>query len=202
LLGRRSVGEELIGLGAAFTQWAFGRPGWFGVPASVPALHIGETRYRAPRVARPMRRGAAMLLLRTRTAALLESERRRASGEWLTHYLPYGKAVQRIRPSEGAVAGWLRYPMLFREGWKGFEDPRSAARAGLAAGYPCILPELPAVAAQMTARPQAARWPGAQLLVRGLVTLPTHSLLGIADHRRLVAIVDRYVRREWSVIAS
>jgi dTDP-4-amino-4,6-dideoxygalactose transaminase len=143
-----------------------------------------------------------MLLLRTRTAALLESERRRASGEWLTHYLPYGKAVQRIRPSEGAVAGWLRYPMLFREGWKGFEDPRSAARAGLAAGYPCILPELPAVAAQMTAGPQAARWPGAQLLVRGLVTLPTHSLLGIADHRRLVAIVDRYVRREWSVIAS
>jgi dTDP-4-amino-4,6-dideoxygalactose transaminase len=202
LLGHRSVGEELVGLGAAFTQWAFGRPGWFGVPASVPALHIGETRYHPPRVARPMRRSAAMLVLRTRSAASLEGERRRATGEWLMRTLPYSEAIERVHPPAGAISGWLRFPILFKEGWEGFEDPRGASRAGIAAGYPCILPELPAVAAQMEGGSREGEWPGARLLVRSLVTLPTHSLLAIADHRRLIAIVERYARRERPVMVS
>ncbi|HTK56515.1 MAG TPA: DegT/DnrJ/EryC1/StrS family aminotransferase [Gemmatimonadales bacterium] len=199
LLGRRSMGEELIGLGAAFTQWAFGRPGWFGVPASVPALHVGETRYHAPRVARPMRRAAATLLLRTRNAALLECERRRATGEWMTRALPFAHDIQRIEPPAGGIAGWLRFPLLFTGGWEGFDDQRAARRAGLAAGYPRILPALPAVAAQMSERSRQAQWPGAELLVRRLVTLPTHSLLTPGDHARLVGLVDRYARRSWKV---
>jgi hypothetical protein len=191
LLGRRSVGAELLGLGAAFTQWAFGRPGWFGVPASVPAFHLGETRYRHPRVARPLRRGAAMLLLRTRAAALLESERRRVAGDWLGYALPYGRGIDRITPPEGGIAGWLRFPLL-----------REAARAGLAAGYPRILPELPAVVARLTEGARAAEWPGARRLVRQLVTLPTHSFLSTADHVRIVGAVDGYLRGRWGSAAS
>jgi dTDP-4-amino-4,6-dideoxygalactose transaminase len=202
LLGRRSVGEELVGLGVAFTQWALGRPGWFGAAASVPAFRIGETRYHAPRVARPMRRAAAALLLRTRGAALHESERRRACGEWLAHALPHSLDLERILPHVNAVPGWLRYPVLLRQGWGGFEDPRRARRAGLATGYPRILPHLPAVAERMTDRSRGGAWPGAELLVRSLVTLPTHSLLTGDDRVRLVGLVDRYVRRGWGAMAS
>ena len=202
LLGRRSVGDELVGLGVAFTQWMFGRPGWFGVPASVPALHIGETRYRAPRVPRPMRRSSAMLLLRTRSAALFESERRRATGEWMRHALPYGRDIQRIDPGTGAIPGWLRYPVLLRDGWDGFDDPRVARRAGLAPGYPRSLPALPVVAERMTDASRRDRWPGADLLVRRLVTLPTHSLLAASDHVRLVGLVSRYVRRGWRMASA
>ena len=202
LLGRRSVGAELVGLGVAFTQWAFGRPGWFGVPASVPALHLGETRYRAPRVARPMRRSAATLLLDTRTAALHESERRRASGEWLTHALPYGQGIQRVRPPDGGVPGWLRYPICLETGRVGAGEDDAARRAGLAPGYPCILPALPAVAAQLAEGSRRLQWPGAESLVRRLVTLPTHSLLQTADYDRIVEIVGRYARSGWTALAS
>ena len=143
-----------------------------------------------------------MLLLRMQGAAYLESERRRATGEWLMSALPYARSVERIHPPGDAVAGWLRFPLLLAEGWEGFDDPRAASRAGLAPGYPRILPELPAVRARMTERSRDEDWPGARLLVRQLVTLPTHSWLTAADHARLLRIVEHYARRERGVMAS
>ena len=53
---------EVLALAAA--QWAFARPAAYGLPAALPWLGLGETRYRDPVAPRPLPRAAAGLLLR------------------------------------------------------------------------------------------------------------------------------------------
>ena len=53
--------------------------------------------------------------------------------------------------------------------------------------YPSTLAMLPPVQQRLT---QSSRWPGAEDLVRQLITLPTHSLLKARDRETLVRILE------------
>src|SRR5207244_6487942 len=43
------LSHELAALGSATAQSLLGRPALYRLPAAIPFLHLGETRYRAPR---------------------------------------------------------------------------------------------------------------------------------------------------------
>ena len=62
-----------------------------------------------------------------------------------------------------------------------------ATRLGAARSYPSSLGALAAVRARLVG--PARRWPGAEELVRDLVTLPTHSLLSERDLEALTKSV-------------
>src|SRR5690242_11455191 len=85
-----------------------------------------------------------------------------------------------VAPPAGGTPGYLRLPLRLPRGLAGLADPALARRLGVARGYPGTLAELPEVATRLVRR---ARWPGAEELVRELVTLPTHSLLRLTDLR-------------------
>jgi perosamine synthetase len=193
LLGDRSTLAEVGGVARAAGQWLFARPALYGIPARAPGLHLGETRYRAPRTARPMRRSAARLLEATAREAEVEAESRRRAGEWYTWALSHDPVVQRIVPPAGGAPGWLRYPVLLGAG---LEDGDEGARAlGIAPGYPHPLSELPAVRERLVSWAQDHACPGAWSLAHRLVTLPTHSLLTMEDRRRVAELVERYAER-------
>ncbi|HEX2189850.1 MAG TPA: DegT/DnrJ/EryC1/StrS family aminotransferase, partial [Longimicrobiaceae bacterium] len=60
-------------------QWLLGRPGVYGIPASIPGLGLGETVYHDPAPPEGITRAAAALVRHGREASRREGEARRAS---------------------------------------------------------------------------------------------------------------------------
>jgi dTDP-4-amino-4,6-dideoxygalactose transaminase len=70
-------------------------------------------------------------------------------------------------------------PLRLRRGRGSLSGQLNAGRHGAAPGYPTTLAALPAVRERL-AGPETA-WPGADALVRELMTLPVHSRVAAAD---------------------
>ncbi len=179
------VGELRVAI-RALAQSILGRPAVYGLPAAVPWLHLGETRYREPQEPRAMSRTAAAVLERTLPHATREAELRRANALAMLQSVESCRGVKTFPPPPGATPGYLRLPLKLAQGVNGFGDPARARRAGAAPGYPTTLADLPAVQRRLV---RARRWPGAEELVRQLVTLPTHSLLQDDDCATLVRLL-------------
>lgn len=187
--GRRSrFRDDLASATAAAAQWAFARPGFYAIPASIPWLGLGETRYRPAGEVRGIGRFAAALAARTEHAAAVEAAHRRTAAGRLRAAIRPGGTVQHVRVPEGGVAGFLRLPLRCAGGIDGLRDPAAARRLGVAPSYPSTLAALPPVRSRL--HPVERRWPGAEELVRRLVTLPTHSRLGPAERRAIVRLLD------------
>jgi dTDP-4-amino-4,6-dideoxygalactose transaminase len=187
--GAGLAAEVAVFLRAAGQSW-LSDPMWYGIPAGLPWLGLGETRYREPRPTRPMTRVAAELLLRSREPALREAETRRARARALNARNPAAEHSRPLRPPAGGTPGALRLPLRLSRGMAGFPDQRLARRLGVAAGYPSTLAELPAVRRRLL--PGQHRWVGADALVRELVTLPMHSLVEPGDTEALVGLLRTY----------
>ena len=97
--------------------------------------------------------------------------------------------IAESKPLATARPGYLRLPVRLREGMASFADPGRATRLGVAGGYPTSLAALPAVRERL-ALPRGD-WPGADQLVRTLVTLPTHSRVDAATKNELVRLVEK-----------
>jgi dTDP-4-amino-4,6-dideoxygalactose transaminase len=167
---------------ATLAQWALGRPSLYGIPMSLPGLKLGETVYHPPTPVRSMTPLSADLVARTRAAAEAEAAvRRRNARKWLSELRGY-PMVRLLAPAPDAVAGYLRLPIRMPAGLGSLSTPSDARRLGVAASYPTVLAELPPVRARLvTARSS----PGADVLVRELLTIPTHSLLREPERRAL-----------------
>ena len=180
---------ELRAWGNAVAQWCLARPEVYAIPAAAPFLHLGETRYHDPAPLRALTRAAAAMLQETRAAALQEAGERRVRAERLLEVVEKSRQVRRIMPPAGAQPGYLRLPLRVRRPILArLRHPR-AARLGVAPGYPMVLAELPALRARVARPWRDRRWPGADALVRELVTLPTHSLLADDDVQELEALL-------------
>ena len=184
----QTIGALAVGL-RGVAQAAFGSARWYGLPAAIPWLGLGETRYRTPVAPQRMNAVAAGVMTRTFPFASREARQRRDVAADLLGRLP---TDSRIRPiiAPAGVAGYLRLPVLLSRGMEGFGDSGRAERLGFAAGYPAILATLEPVRQRLFG--PANRWPGAVDLTRRLVTLPTHSRLTVQDRDALLEALDRY----------
>jgi perosamine synthetase len=205
---RAGVGSSMRSWARAAAVWGVGRPDLYRIPRSVPALGLGETRYREPEPLREMSPGAAAILLATALRVEGEAEaRRRHAGELLSLIEAAG-VDPGIRGPVGGEAGYLRLPVRVRggsvrvkrvrgaearAGLAGTADPERARMLGAEGGYPRMLPELPQVADWLAegrgAEAHRARWPGADALVQELVTLPTHSRTRRHERQELVSLL-------------
>lgn len=159
----------------------FGRPSLYGLPARIPALGLGETRYRSPWPPGPMAPISAALLLGSLRAAEAETDVRQQHARSL---------LEELEPAEltGAwnrKAGYLRLPVRSREGLRGLPDPETARRLGILPSYPTPLPSL-AEGPELDGK--KGTWPGAATLARELLTLPTHSRVGGSGLARIASL--------------
>jgi hypothetical protein len=168
-------------------QWALARPAVYGLPASIPALRLGQTTYVAPRPLRSMTRGAAATLVATYEASRKETEVRKGNAAQLLEAIADNPRARAIPVQSESTAGYLRLPVRLSKGMAGFRDERRALALGIAPSYPKSLAELPQLAGRMRG-PESA-WPGAETLVRELVTLPTHSRLRYREITDVVTIL-------------
>ncbi len=170
LSGRRS---GLGSLPASVAQWALGRPGLYRLPASLPFLQLGETVFRAPHGPTPMSAASAGLLRRALEGVDQESEaRKRHAGR-----LQEAGGELSIR-AVGGSPGYLRFPVLLPESTS--RDPALTA-LGVMPGYPVQLPLL------QPSPYQGRALPGAETLIRRLMTFPVHSRVTEKDMVALIA---------------
>lgn len=160
---------------AAAAQALLARPAIYGVPAAIPWLGLGETRYYVPSHATSAPAITASLVLATRDASLSEAAERRRRGDWLLARLPDGLTTPAI--PAGGTAGWLRLPLRIADAAGTVMRLR---RLGVASSYPTTLAALPQLQPLLVPG-TPAEWPGAGTLVRELITLPTHSRLTDAE---------------------
>ena len=170
----------------ALAQVVFGRPSLYGIPAAIPNLALGETRYHAPTSPARCTGFSASLLRRTFIAAAREAAVRRENAAHWKASLP-AILSEGIPPVlAGATAGYLRFPLRLPKETTQRVGRGEETRMGIARSYPMPLGDLPAVAERLidSTRP----CPGARALSQELVTLPTHSGLTHHDRTRLIAL--------------
>jgi dTDP-4-amino-4,6-dideoxygalactose transaminase len=161
-----------------WTQWMFGRPAFYRLPASVPWLRLGETIYRSPPALRSMIDRSAAVLDRLWDLSAREGETRRQNADRWRQALKGTREVTPMVPPNDCNPGWLRFPVLAAESAITLLSD-AACPYGVARGYPRPLAELPTAAGRIT--PTAERLEGSRKLARHLFTLPTHSRLTPRD---------------------
>jgi dTDP-4-amino-4,6-dideoxygalactose transaminase len=162
-------------------QLVLGQPPLYGIPASLPFLHLGETIYRSPHLPRVASRAGVGVA--ARTLRLLEKEHgvRQANGARLVAAARAGSRAAPVAAPEGGEPGFLRLPVVCRA--HGGAESRRVSRLGVAAGYPRALCDLEGFRERV--KNAGDDFSGARDLAARLVTLPTHSRMSESDLRQL-----------------
>ena len=173
-------------------QLAFGRERFYGIPASIPSLGLGETRYHEPTTPVHCTPFSAALLRRTAGAAEIEARARRANAEEWNSILPSGMRHAIPPVLSGGEAGYLRFPIRLSASNAERSGSGAAKQAGVARSYPLALDALAPVRTRLT--PGQAATPGATALARELVTLPTHSRTTQANREVIRSLAETWLR--------
>jgi perosamine synthetase len=164
--------QDLTALVRASAQWALARPALYGIPAALPWLHLGETRYHPPMIPAESGITTAAILVATREAAIEEAAvRKRRARELGRRVSRFARAVD---PVADAEPGYLRLPVRVEAVLR----DRVVARLkhlGVAHSYPTTLAELAELRRYLV--PAHEPCAAAAALVRELITLPVHALL-------------------------
>lgn len=183
---RGLVGAPRRGWPELFTmaaQLVLERPNLYALPAALPFLQLGETRYRAPR---PLRRPASVscpVLAATWALSEREAKLRRRNAERLLFELRCQPGFQTVQTVDQARPGYLRLPVLASVEARRAAGTLAARRLGIMPGYPKALCDLERFRPRCLNRDAA--FAGSRLLAERLCTLPTHGRLSPRDLARL-----------------
>jgi len=177
-------------LGLISAQLLLERPALYGLPASLPFLHLGETIYREPRPLRTSATASCAIVAATWRLADREAEVRRANAERLLLELRQQPGFAVIETSPTARPGYLRLPVITSPHARRAATQAAARHLGVMPGYPQPLCDLQPVATRCLNRNDAFR--GSRLLAERLCTFPTHGRLDAGD----LAGLERWIR-EW-----
>ncbi len=179
-LERASSAKDLA---VAKASWMLGRPSVYGIPASIPALHLGETVYHEAGEPKRMSHAAVALLHRTLRRMHQAATARRANALLLRDASSQSRHVSEVRAIDGGESGYLRFPALLRN------DVRGEPTLGIARGYPRPLSLEPEIQPCIVGSTEPLH--GAYEIAKRLVTLPTHHMVKLSD----IAGMSRWLRQ-------
>ncbi len=163
----------------------FIHPLLYWLPASLPFLRLGETKFYTDFTISRMDEVRAHQLQGWKRRLALANQERAARAGWLIDGLNLHRGC--IRPITGKEAIYLRLPVLLRDR-ETKEDVCRQSRevgAGLSPNYPATIQEIPELASRLAGRKCA----GAQEVVDRLVTLPTHQFVTEEDRLKIRLIL-------------
>lgn len=175
-LANGSSGGREIGVLAA--QWMFARPSLYRIPASIPALKLGEMVYRSAREPRSISAAAAAILPMALDMEEGEVAYRRTRAAEILSMIGVTRRLLPIRPLVGADPGYLRLAFLDNVG-----DASTNDGLGVLRGYPMTLEQHEHLQPVLAPGERAGK--GAELLRDRLLTAPTHSRVRDEDIAQL-----------------
>ena len=182
-------------VGVAGAQWMLGRPWVYGIPASIPALRLGEMVYRPAHEPGLLSRAARALLDSALSHDDHERRTRRMNASRLAVCAANTRGTRLVRPIDGGEPGFLRLPVLDRH-----RARQPAPRLGILRGYPLVLTQHAELQGSLHTGETAP--PGACELRDSLFTLPTHSKVSARDIGRIGAWLDAGQSRQAVAIES
>lgn len=174
---RNDLGEARRGaheLGALGAQWVFSHPMLYRIPASIPALKLGQMVYRPPRQPRRMPAAATVMLPAVLGYNDREVQARRVRANDLLSRVNGSRRVNPVRPVGGGAPGYLRLALADVTGCLA-----ACPSLGVIRGYPLTLEEHEQLRPMLADREKAGA--GSVLLRDRLFTLPTHSRVTSRD---------------------
>ena len=174
-------GRQVIALAA---QWMLTHPLLYRLPASVPALRLGEMVYHRAHDPRPISVAATSIL----PAALRMDDRevacRRDHAMRLLSRMNGSGRLQPVRCVAGGESGYLRLACIDPYG-----DAMPEASLGMLRGYPLTVEQHEPLRPNLLPKEKAGK--GSVFLRDRLFTMPTHSRVGRVDVARLCDLVAR-----------
>jgi perosamine synthetase len=173
--GVSSGGMQVVTLAA---QSVLANPALYRLPASIPALKLGEMVYHPPVPPRSMSAAAASLLCAAldRDREIIEQRKQRARE--LLIYVKRAEGIEAIEPIAGGESGFLRLAI------RDIARRKDAAPTiGAMRGYPLTLDQHSELRPMLLAGERAEC--GSIMLREGLFTLPTHSHVAATDLARI-----------------
>ena len=155
-------------------QRLLSHPSLYRLPASIPALKLGEMIYHPPRPPRAMAAASAAVLRWTLGLEEREGSGRRARARDLLSRMRETLNVVPARPIVGGESGFLRLALLDSSGTM---MPRTDL--GALRGYPMTLEQHEQLRPLLLSGERAGK--GSQFLRDRLFTVPTHSLFDRSD---------------------
>jgi hypothetical protein len=168
-------GLEVMSLAA---QSLLAHPSMYRLPASIPALKLGEMVYHPPIEPRRMAAAAEAILHSALRMDEREVQVRRARARDLLSLLTESHSVAPVRPIIGGDSGYLRLALLDTGGRR---VPRPTV--GALRGYPMTLEQHAPLQPIIMRGERAGK--GSEILRDTLFTLPTHSRVNSSDLTRL-----------------
>jgi perosamine synthetase len=159
-------------------QRLLSHPNLYRLPASIPALKLGEMIYHPPRIPRAMSAASASVLRWSLADDVRQLAARRACAGELLSLVRDTPGVSAVRPLTGGESGFLRFALIDK---RGTLVPR--ADLGAVRGYPLTLEQHPQLRPLLL--PGEIAGTGAQLLRDRLFTVPTHYRVDARDLTRL-----------------
>ena len=165
-------------MGALAAQWLFSYPSLYRLPASIPALKLGEMVYHPPREPRTMPIAASAMLASVLRHDDIEVEIRRGRAENLLSRINGSRRIVPIRPVREGHSGFLRLAVT-----DGAGSLAECESLGILRGYPLTLEQHEQLQPLLAPGEKAGQ--GSAFLRDRLFTLPTHSRVGSSDMVRL-----------------
>ena len=177
-------------------QWVLARRAVYGLPASLPFLGLGETRYRHPTPPGGIRAACAGILACSWALSEQENLARRERAARLCGRLEARTELRMPAVPAGGDAGFLRLPVVM--GQRAAKEVSGLRDVGVMPGYPKALCDLPGFAERTIQTGE--EFPGARSLARSLYTLPTHSRLSKASLTRIETWIERWSKAGASAV--
>ena len=177
LAAERRGARQVVNLAA---QWILTNPLLYRLPASIPALRLGEMVYHPAGEPRRISAGAKAILPTALSMDDTEMASRRLRALELLICLKQAAGLRAVRSVEGGEPGYLRFACIDSGGAK-----VPAPSLGVLRGYPLTLEQHEQLKANLIPGERSGK--GATFLRDRLFTLPTHSRIGSDDLASLAA---------------
>lgn len=161
-------------------------PRWYWLPAGLPWLGLGETKfYKDFPIERMADARAATLIGWRRRLNAGNRARREQAIEYMAELSDLKSEAQSVSADE---ACYLRFPLLLRDrrAKHVFCERSKALGLGASPGYPTTIDRIP----ELQGRLGPGTYPGAAEVVDRLVTLPTHCYVRPMDRKRIRAALE------------
>jgi dTDP-4-amino-4,6-dideoxygalactose transaminase len=164
----------------------FIHPLLYWLPAGIPFLRLGETKFYTNFPIFRMDEVRAHQLYGWERRLAQVNQERAARARWLIEGLDLHR--RGIRPITGKEAIYLRLPVMLRDR----ETKEAVCRqsrevgAGMSPNYPATIQAIPELSGRIT----GLTYPGAQEIVDRLITLPTHEFVKEQDRVRIDRILE------------
>ncbi|MEW8027527.1 MAG: DegT/DnrJ/EryC1/StrS family aminotransferase [Candidatus Thiodiazotropha sp.] len=185
-----SLKESLLTTIKVIAYYLFLNPFLYWLPASLPFLNLGKTRYEDVISIKKYSRNLAPLALSQLKRSINIAKKRVENGLWYKSHITESEIHKKIKELDDAKPVYLRYPVRITDELLREKLINDAKRYGITISYPNSINRLKEIEGFIV---NPGRFEGAEQISEQLITLPTHVYINDKVKIDINKIINRYV---------